>query len=94
MSRERPTSLITGASAGIGAAFARALAPREHDLILTARRRDRMEALAAELRAKHGCVVTVLPLDATPMTTRMRAGIRAMLEPDLPMREVDELVLD
>lgn len=53
---------ITGASSGIGEVFARKLAP-EHDLILIARRRDRMEALAAEFERSFGCRSKVIEAD-------------------------------
>jgi len=57
------TSLITGASAGIGEAFARVLATRGDRLILTARREDRLRTLADELKQKHGTECVAIPLD-------------------------------
>ncbi|WP_425228584.1 SDR family NAD(P)-dependent oxidoreductase [Sphingomonas sp.] len=56
-------TLITGASAGLGEGFARALAAQGVDLILTARRIDRLEALRAELDQKHGVAVHIVAAD-------------------------------
>jgi short-subunit dehydrogenase len=58
----RPVVAITGASSGIGAAFARKLAPG-HDFILIARRRDRLEQLASELSAESGSRAELLQAD-------------------------------
>jgi len=59
----RPCALISGASAGIGAELARAFAAKGHDLVLVARSRDKLGAIARELEGEHSARVRIIPAD-------------------------------
>lgn len=63
MAEEPRWTVITGASSGIGAELARAFAARGYPLVLTARRHERLEALAAEIQEAHGVPVEIMALD-------------------------------
>lgn len=60
-----PTVLITGASTGIGATYAKRFASRGHDLVLVARDKSRLDALAEQLREENGVAVEVHQADLT-----------------------------
>ena len=70
----RPITLITGASAGLGAEFARQCATRGEEVVLVARRRDRLDALAAELGNAH---VIVADLAEPEAATRVAGEVIA-----------------
>jgi len=78
------TALVTGATAGIGREFALQLAARGDDLVLVARDVNRLEALAAELRATRGVEVEVLTADLSDREATARVAER-LAEVDRPV---------
>ena len=81
-------ALVTGASSGIGAALARVYASHGYDLALTARRGDRLHALADEIRLRHGVESLVIPADLA----RPEAPAEILAEIEANGRVVDALV--
>jgi uncharacterized protein len=71
------TTVVTGASSGIGEALARRIARERRNLVLVARRADRLDALARELGPAHGIDAVAIPID--------------LMQPDGPKRLVAEL---
>jgi uncharacterized protein len=86
--RARKLALVTGASAGLGEAFARAYAARGLDVALVARRVERLEALAAELTKRHGIEAFALPADLSGF----EAHVPVMAQIAALGRRVDVLV--
>jgi len=74
------TALVTGATAGIGLAFARRLATERWDLVLVARDEERLERTAAELRTTYDVAVAVLPADLTDRSALRRVEDRLSSE--------------
>jgi short-subunit dehydrogenase len=77
-------ALVTGATSGIGNAFARELAKRGIDLVIVARTTERLEDVAAQLRAKHGVTVDVLTADLAT-TEGMQACVNVLTRTTNPI---------
>ena len=85
MDSDRHVALITGASSGIGAALAERLARDGKDLVIVARRRERLEALAHRLEDETGARVEVLPADLTDRQQLIAVEARLGADPHVDM---------
>ncbi len=85
METDRRIALITGASSGIGAALAERLARDGHDLVIVARRRERLEALARRLEAETEAAVEVLPADLTEREQLLAVEDRVGADPPVDL---------
>lgn len=81
-------TLITGASSGIGLELAKLAAADGHDLVLVARRKDKLAEVKKELEAKHGVTIHVLAVDLSDPTTAERI-VRELIKQKL---DVDILI--
>jgi short-subunit dehydrogenase len=72
----RPLAVVTGASSGIGEAFAAVLAEAGHDVLLVARRAERLERLATELGRRHGVTAHPFPLDLADSAAAAKVAAR------------------
>ena len=77
MTQPSHTAFITGASSGIGAIYAERLAARGYNLILAARREDRLQALADQLQARYAIQASILKADlSAPRNWRVFSPVR------------------
>jgi short-subunit dehydrogenase len=81
----RPLAVITGASAGIGASFARKLAARGYDLLLVARREDRIRAMARQFGEQYGIEAGVFVADLVQQTELEALAERVRAAPNLAL---------
>ncbi|MFC1513706.1 SDR family NAD(P)-dependent oxidoreductase [candidate division KSB1 bacterium] len=86
VSKFGPWALVTGASSGIGAEFCRQLAEKGLNIIMTARRKDRMEELADEIRKNYDVNIKIIPADLS------KDGFLDSLLPEINSREIGLLI--